>query len=111
MQTEPPCQHFQRIRGYLLRLLAKLTVEIRVVMRVHAALECFGGGGTIKEPRCDTQGADPVTSSPCGAHFVGLAFHVGSPRIWELLALYRNLIRSSRTNFEIGPPPPYWRGK
>jgi hypothetical protein len=75
------------------------------------ALECPGFDGSVEEPRCDTQGADPVTSSPCGAHFVGLAFHVGSPRIWELLALYRNLIRSSRTNFEIGPPPPYWRGK
>jgi hypothetical protein len=34
-----------------------------------------------------------VTSSPCGADFVGLAFHVISLR--KLAALWRNLIRNS----------------
>jgi len=79
MQTEPPCQHFQCIPDYLLRLLAQLPVKFRVVMRIHPALECLRIIGPIKEARSGAQRADPVTGSPCGADFVGLAGHVFQP--------------------------------
>ena len=63
LQTEPPCQHLKRIRHDLLRLLADLTVKIRVLMHIHATPEGFGVSGAINiDPQC----ADPVTGSPRG---------------------------------------------
>jgi hypothetical protein len=49
MQTEPPCQRLKSISHYLLRLIAKLPVEVAVVVCIHAALGYFGGVGSIKE--------------------------------------------------------------
>ena len=43
----------------------------------HATLESFGVGGMIEEPCCDTQRPNPITRSPHGTDFVGLAFHYG----------------------------------
>jgi len=50
-QAEPPCQHFKRIPSYLLRLLAKLTAGVRIMVRIHPTLECFGISGSVEEPR------------------------------------------------------------
>ena len=85
-QPEAVSQRLKCILRYLLRFLAKLAVEIRVVERIDAALERLGVGGAIKEPRRDTQRADPVTGSPGGTDFIGLANHAVSParRIREL---------------------------
>jgi hypothetical protein len=78
MQAESHRQHLKRISHYLLRVLADLTVKFRVIVRSHATLEQFGIIGAIKEARRDAQRTDPVTSSPYGTDFIGLAIHLSS---------------------------------
>jgi hypothetical protein len=88
MQTEPPCQHLKSIPDYLLRLLAKLAVEVGVVVRRHAALESHRISGPIKEGRGYAQCANPVTGGPRRTDFVALAIHASPAlRIRELQAL------------------------
>jgi hypothetical protein len=79
MQTEPPCQCVKTIPHYLLRLLAELPVKVRIIVRVHAALEYFSISRAIREPRCDAQGSDPVASKPSGTNLVCLTAHVVRP--------------------------------
>jgi hypothetical protein len=56
--------------------LPKLSVEVRVVVGVHAALESLRIGGSIEEPRGDAQCANAIASLPRGADLIGLAVHV-----------------------------------
>jgi hypothetical protein len=42
-------------------------------VRSHAALEGFGVDGMVKEPRRDTQRANPIIGSPGGTDLVGIA--------------------------------------
>jgi hypothetical protein len=79
-QAKPPCQCLKSSPDYSLRLLAELTVKSRVIMRIHAAFENFCIVGSVKESRRDAQRANPVTSSPSGTNFVGLAMHVSAQR-------------------------------
>jgi hypothetical protein len=50
-----------------------------MVVCVDAALECFGIGGSIKEPSRNTQRADATASVPSSADLIGLALHVVGP--------------------------------
>jgi hypothetical protein len=79
-QAEPPCQHLKGASHQLRRILPKLPVKTGIVVRIHAALERQGISGPIKEPCRYAQRTDPITTSPRGTDFVGLAFHVISPR-------------------------------
>jgi hypothetical protein len=92
-QVEPPCQRLKGTSHQLRRILPQLPVKTGVVVRINATLECQGISGPIKEACRYAQCADLVTTSPCGADFVGLAFHVISLR--ELAMLYRSLISNS----------------
>ena len=78
-QAEAVRQCLKRFLRYLLRLLPDLSVEIRVVERIHAALERLGVRGAIKEPGSDAQSANSVASSPGGTDSIGLANHPVSP--------------------------------
>jgi hypothetical protein len=90
-------QCFKRILGYLFRCLAELAVEVRMVVRIHAALERFGVVGAIKEPRCNTQSADAITDSPGRTDFIRLANHAVSPAPQSALAeLGQNLQQESQ---------------
>jgi hypothetical protein len=82
-QAEPPRQRLKAASHP--PILAKLTVTPGFVVRVHAALERQGISGPIKEACRYAQGTDPVTRSPCGTDFVGLAFHAISPRELAML--------------------------
>jgi len=64
---------------YLRRVLAELPVKVRMIVRVHAALEDFGIDGPIKEPRRDTQRADLIAGAPCSADLIGLQFMCRGP--------------------------------
>jgi hypothetical protein len=58
-------QGSQRYRNDLMWILTELTVEARVVVGIHAALEHHGIQRPIKEPRRNTQRTDLITGSPC----------------------------------------------
>jgi hypothetical protein len=79
MQVESLRQRIKRVAHYLLRVLVKLPIKIRVVVRSDAALEHFGIGRSIKEPRRNTQCANSMTGSPRGTDLFGLGIHVLSP--------------------------------
>jgi hypothetical protein len=76
LQAEFFSQQFQRSLRQLFRVLAELPVKARMIVRVHAALKDFGIDGPIKEPRRDTQCANPIASVPSTADLIGLAGHV-----------------------------------
>jgi hypothetical protein len=61
-------------------IFPKLPVKAGIVVRINATLESQGISGPVKEACRYAQRTHPVTSSPCGADFVGLAFHVISLR-------------------------------
>jgi hypothetical protein len=61
---------------YLLGVLAKLPIKIRIVVRSDAALKCFGVNGSIKESRRDTQRSNLIAGGPRGTDLVALANHV-----------------------------------
>jgi hypothetical protein len=61
---------------YLRWVLAKLPIEARIVVCVNAAFEGFGVTGSVKEPRRDTQCANPIPIGPCSDDLVALANHV-----------------------------------
>ena len=80
-RAEPPRQHLKGNSHQLRRILPKLPVEARIVVRINATLERQGISGPIKEPRRYPQRTYLVTSSPCVANFIGLAFQVISLRV------------------------------
>jgi hypothetical protein len=47
----------------LIRVFANLAVKVRMIVRSHGALECFGISGPIKESRRDAQRADLFPAS------------------------------------------------
>ena len=57
-------------------VLAKLPIEGGIVVRGHATFESFGVTGSIKEPRRDTQRANPIAGRPRGTDLIALANHV-----------------------------------
>jgi hypothetical protein len=69
----------------LRRILPQLPVRTEIIVRIHATLERLGISGPVKEPRRYAQCTHPVTGSPCGTDFVGLAFHVISLRELAML--------------------------
>jgi hypothetical protein len=76
IQVESLRQHIKCVAHYLLRVLAKLPIEARIVVCVDAAFEGFGVTGSVKEPRRDTQCANPIPIGPCSDDLVALANHV-----------------------------------
>jgi hypothetical protein len=76
MQVESLCQHIKRIAHYLLWVLPKLPIKIRIVMRSHAAFESFSVSGSIEEPCHNTQCFNAITGRPRATDLVAFAVHV-----------------------------------
>ena len=64
------------IPGRLTLAVGELPVEIRIVVRVHAALEGFRINGSVEESRGDGQGANSISGRPCGTDLIALTIHV-----------------------------------
>jgi hypothetical protein len=96
IQVESLRQYIKCIVHYSPRFLAKLPIEARIVVCVDAAFECSGIDGSIKEPRRDTQRANPIASAPCTADLVALALHLIGPCRDRNELLLTSLVKSSR---------------
>ena len=57
---------------YVILILAKLPVKVRIVMRIHTALEKLSIDGSIKEPCRDPQRGYAITASPSFTDFAAL---------------------------------------
>jgi hypothetical protein len=57
----------------LFGVLPKLSVEVRIVVCVHAALESLRIGRSIEKPRSDAQRANPVAGCPYNPDLINLA--------------------------------------
>jgi hypothetical protein len=55
-----------------------MPVKVRIVVGVHAALECLCIGGSIEEPRGDAQRTYLITRFPRSADLISLAIHFAS---------------------------------
>jgi hypothetical protein len=55
-----------------------MSMSKTVAVGVHAALERPCIGGSIEEPRGNTEGANPIASSPCSTDLISLAIHFTS---------------------------------
>jgi hypothetical protein len=96
IQVESVRQHIKCVAHHLLRVLAKLPIEAGIVVCVDAAFESSGSDGSIKEPRRDTQRANPIPSAPFSANLVALALHLIGPCRDRNELLLTSLVKSSR---------------
>jgi len=96
IQLESLRQHIKCVAHYLLRIFPKLPIEAGIVVCVDAAFEGFGVTGSVKEPRRDTQRANPIASAPCSANLVALALHLIGPCRDRNELLLASLVKSSR---------------
>jgi hypothetical protein len=96
IQVESLRQHIKCVAHYLLRVLPKLPIEAGTVVCVDTAFEGFGVTGSVKEPRRDTQRANPVTRRPRGTDLVALALHLIGPCRDRNELLLASLVKSSR---------------
>ena len=86
MQTEPPCQHLKGIPHYLLRLLAKLPVEIRFVVSIHAALE--GSNSLVSVDLSKNRAAIRKAPKPPADHDEGVSMPAArSPEMRSIIKL------------------------
>jgi hypothetical protein len=58
------------------RVLPKLPIEAWIVVCVDATLESSSVIGSIKEPRRNTQRANPIANVPCSTDLIAFAIHV-----------------------------------
>ena len=71
----------------LFRVPPKLSVEVRIVVGVHPALESLRIGGAIEEPRGDAQCTNLIATCPRGADLIGLTIHVSGSMVEMIAAL------------------------